>query len=148
VRSPARPTGQPLRHERPAIERQVPRETAVTRGSAPFVVGAAWAASRTDGRGAPVGSTTAGTTAATARSVDVRPPETARTRIVSPTRSESTAVPCESVAFVPTVRQTPASRAWNVTLCQGRAAPSVARGRAVTSTRRPTGPDDGAETTT
>ena len=32
----------------------MPRETAVTRGSAPFVVGAPWAASRTDGRGAPV----------------------------------------------------------------------------------------------
>ena len=57
-------------------------------------------------------------------------------------------MPCESVAFVPTVRQTPASRAWNVTLCQGRAAPPAVRGRAVTSTRRPTGPDGGAETTT
>src|SRR5690349_20145537 len=77
----------------------------------------------------------------------MRPRETARTRIVSPTGRDSTALPCESVAFAPTVRHTPALRAWKVTLCQGSGAPVAARGRAVTSTR-PTGADEGAETST
>ena len=107
------------------------------------MVGRAWAARRREGAGAPAGRTTGAVTAVTARSGDTTPPVTTRTRIVSLTGSDSSAQPCESVALVPTVRQTPPSRDWKVTVCQGIRAPVAVTARALTCTRPSTSAVEG-----